>query len=84
MAHQINITTATSGNRFYRIAGLHQLIVNGKIRVEQIAMMREERPQDGQDRFVTRSPSTAVQTPTLPGAVIHQSAGLHFPGARYE
>ncbi|MDI5349349.1 hypothetical protein MJL48_29485, partial [Salmonella enterica subsp. enterica serovar Kentucky] len=31
MAHQINITTATSGNRFYRIAGLHQLIVNGKI-----------------------------------------------------
>ncbi|CNT64717.1 Uncharacterised protein [Salmonella enterica subsp. enterica serovar Bovismorbificans] len=54
MAHQINITTATSGNRFYRIAGLHQLIVNGKIRVEQIAMMWEERPQDGQDRFVTR------------------------------
>ncbi len=65
--NQYTTAAQVSAPEFYRIAGLHQLIVNGKIRVEQIAMMREERPQDGQDVLATRDHRPqSVQTPTLP------------------
>ncbi|CAD5558478.1 Uncharacterised protein [Escherichia coli] len=52
MADEVDIATTATGNWFHRVAGFHQFIIHGEIGIQQVTMVREQRPEDRQNRFV--------------------------------
>ncbi|CSP70856.1 Uncharacterised protein [Shigella sonnei] len=52
MADQVDIATTATGNRFHCVTCFHQFIINSEIGIQQVTMVREQRPEDRQNRFV--------------------------------
>ncbi len=54
-AHQVDITAAATGNRLNRITRFCQVFADVEIGIQQIRMVREQRPQHWQNGFVARN-----------------------------